>query len=143
MRRFPLVPAMICVLLGIGDGMARVRVEETTVTLPTYPPGPYDKNPIFYTGRVYQGAQGRVYPYPLQDTRTIEGGSDVRLAPAGKRVSRDDAASERVTHRTAVALYLKGLLALAENRSEEAKKLFGEALKERPDLLWARYFLSR
>ncbi|HPC49189.1 MAG TPA: hypothetical protein PL016_03570 [Kiritimatiellia bacterium] len=42
-----------------------------------------------------------------------------------------------------MALYLKGLLALAENRSEEAKKLFGEALKERPDLLWARYFLSR
>ena len=68
MRRFPLVPAMICVLLCIGDGMARVRVEETTVTLPTCPPGPYDKNPIFYTGRVYQGAQGRVYPYPLQDT---------------------------------------------------------------------------
>ena len=37
------------------------------MTLPTYAPGPCDKNPIFYTGRVYQGAQGRVYPYPLQD----------------------------------------------------------------------------
>jgi tetratricopeptide (TPR) repeat protein len=47
---------------------AGVKVEETTVTLPTYPPGPCDKNPVFYTGRVYQGAQGRVYPYPLQDT---------------------------------------------------------------------------
>ena len=46
---------------------AAVTVEETTVTLPTYPPGPCDKNPVFYTGRVYQGAQGRVYPYPLQD----------------------------------------------------------------------------
>jgi len=46
---------------------AGVKIQETTVTLPTYPPGPCDKNPVFYTGRVYQGAQGRVYPYPLQD----------------------------------------------------------------------------
>ena len=45
----------------------RVEVLQTTMTLPTYPPGPCDKNPIFYTGRVYQGAQGRIYPYPLQD----------------------------------------------------------------------------
>ena len=44
-----------------------VRFEEGTVTLPTYAPGGYDKTPIFYTGRVYQGAQGRVYPYPMQD----------------------------------------------------------------------------
>ncbi len=60
-------------LVGIGFclvasfGSAAVKVWETTVTLPTYPPGPCDKNPVFYTGRVYQGAQGRVYPYPLQD----------------------------------------------------------------------------
>lgn len=46
---------------------AEVKMEEGKVTLPTYPPGPPDKNAIFYTGRVYQGAQGRVYPYPLQD----------------------------------------------------------------------------
>jgi hypothetical protein len=50
-----------------ASGRAEVKVEETTVALPTYLPGPCDKNPIFYTGRVYQGAQGRVYPYPLQD----------------------------------------------------------------------------
>ena len=55
-----------CILASFG--FAGVKVEETTVTLPTYPPGPCDKNPVFYTGRVYQGAQGRVYPYPLQDT---------------------------------------------------------------------------
>jgi len=46
---------------------AGVEVGEKKVIIPTYPPGPYDKNPVFYTGRVYQGAQGRVYPYPLQD----------------------------------------------------------------------------
>ena len=49
------------------SGMAKVSVEETTITIPTYLPGGYDKTPVFYTGRVYQGAQGRVYPYPMQD----------------------------------------------------------------------------
>jgi len=44
-----------------------VSVKESSITLPTYSPGGYDKTPIFYTGRVYQGAQGRVYPYPMQD----------------------------------------------------------------------------
>ena len=44
-----------------------VRVKEDSITLPTYAPGGYDKTPLFYTGRVYQGAQGRVYPYPMQD----------------------------------------------------------------------------
>ena len=57
------------IVLGLAASFcqAAVTVEETRVTLPTYPPGPCDKNPVFYTGRVYQGAQGRVYPYPLQD----------------------------------------------------------------------------
>jgi len=44
-----------------------VRMAEDSITLPTYAPGGYDKTPLFYTGRVYQGAQGRVYPYPMQD----------------------------------------------------------------------------
>jgi len=44
-----------------------VQMKEDTIMLPTYAPGGYDKTPIFFTGRVYQGAQGRVYPYPMQD----------------------------------------------------------------------------
>ena len=44
-----------------------VKMNEGSITLPTYAPGGYDKTPLFYTGRVYQGAQGRVYPYPMQD----------------------------------------------------------------------------
>ena len=44
-----------------------VSMKEDTIVLPTYAPGGYDKTPLFYTGRVYQGAQGRVYPYPMQD----------------------------------------------------------------------------
>ena len=46
---------------------ADVSFKEGSITLPTYAPGGYDKTPLFYTGRVYLGAQGRVYPYPMQD----------------------------------------------------------------------------
>lgn len=44
-----------------------VSLTEKIETVPTYPFGLADKNPIFYTGRVYQGAQGRVYPYAMRD----------------------------------------------------------------------------
>lgn len=59
--------ALLCCVVGFSVGAGEVRLEETTTVLPTYAPGGYDKTPIFYTGRVYQGAQGRVYPYPMQD----------------------------------------------------------------------------
>ena len=38
--------------------------------IPTYLAGPPDPNPMFYFGRAYQGAEGRVYPYPLYDKLT-------------------------------------------------------------------------
>ena len=47
-----------------------VRVEQKPLTLPTYEIGKPDANPIFFTGRVYQGAQGHIYPYPLYDILT-------------------------------------------------------------------------
>ncbi len=49
-----------------------VVIEEKLETIPTYPVGLADKNPIFYTGRVYQGAQGRVYPYAMRDILSDE-----------------------------------------------------------------------
>ena len=49
---------------------ADVRVWEETLVIPTYEVGPPDKNPRFYAGRAYQGAQGRVYPYPMIDAVT-------------------------------------------------------------------------
>ena len=58
--------AMVCVA-AISGFAGEVGIKEDKITLPTYSPGGYDKTPIFYTGRVYQGAQGRVYPYPMQD----------------------------------------------------------------------------
>ncbi len=47
-----------------------VMVWEENVTIPTYPPGPPDPNPMFYFGRTSQGAEGRIYPYPLYDNLT-------------------------------------------------------------------------
>lgn len=44
-----------------------VEVTQKPLTLPTYEVGMPDVNPIFYTGRVYQGAQGHIYPYQLID----------------------------------------------------------------------------
>jgi len=47
-----------------------VRAWEENVTIPTYAAGDPDPNPMFYFGRASQGAQGRVYPYPLYDSLT-------------------------------------------------------------------------
>ena len=40
---------------------------EQEITIPTYRTGEPEKDPIFYSGRSYQGAKGPVYPYPLLD----------------------------------------------------------------------------
>lgn len=40
------------------------------MVLPTYVAGEPDPNPMFFFGRASQGAEGRVYPYPLYDTLT-------------------------------------------------------------------------
>ena len=47
-----------------------VKLYEAPLVIPTYEVGPPQKNPIFYSGRSYQGAKGPVYPYPLYDTLT-------------------------------------------------------------------------
>ncbi len=47
-----------------------VRIWEEPLVIPTYEVGEPDPNPRFYTGRTYQGAQGRAYPYPMLDVLT-------------------------------------------------------------------------
>jgi tetratricopeptide (TPR) repeat protein len=47
-----------------------VRVWEEPLVLPTYEVGKPDPNPRFYETRVYQGAKGPVYPYPMLDVLT-------------------------------------------------------------------------
>ena len=58
---------LLFALMSLPALCGEVKMGEDRITLPTYAPGGYDKTPLFYTGRVYQGAQGRVYPYPMQD----------------------------------------------------------------------------
>jgi hypothetical protein len=49
---------------------AAVKVTEQSIVIPTYLAGPPDPNPMFYFGQGSQGAEGRVYPYPLYDNLT-------------------------------------------------------------------------
>lgn len=54
------------------EGGSYARIWEDEITLPTYLIGEDGKNPRFYFGRAYQGAQGRMYPYPSKEVLTDE-----------------------------------------------------------------------
>lgn len=47
-----------------------VTVREADEVIPTYTSGPPEPDPMFYFGRDSQGAEGRIYPYPLYDNLT-------------------------------------------------------------------------
>ncbi|MFC2112231.1 DUF5107 domain-containing protein [Bacteroidota bacterium] len=61
-------------LFAQQDYKSKARIWEEDITLPTDLIGEKGKNPRFYFGRAYQGAQGRVYPYPISEVLT-----DVRV----------------------------------------------------------------
>ena len=63
---------LVLFLLVTAGALAEVKIWEESVVLPTYKIGPADQNPRFYSGRVTQGAQGKVYPYPMWDVLTNE-----------------------------------------------------------------------
>lgn len=50
----------------------QVTMKSVTEKIPTYEIGSPEIDPIFFTGRVYQGAEGYIYPYPLYDVLTEE-----------------------------------------------------------------------
>src|SRR5687768_1835210 len=54
----------------VSANAASVTVREERIALPTYLAGEPEPNPMFYFGRQSQGAEGRVYPYPLYDSLT-------------------------------------------------------------------------
>ena len=66
----------IGVLLGVtcpsiyAAGDSSVRVWEQDIVIPTYLAGAPEPNPMFYFGQASQGAEGRIYPYPLYDKLT-------------------------------------------------------------------------
>ncbi len=47
-----------------------VALREVDEVIPTYLSGPPDADPMFYFGRQSQGAEGRIYPYPLYNNLT-------------------------------------------------------------------------
>jgi tetratricopeptide (TPR) repeat protein len=63
-------------LLGVTSssiyaaGDSSVRIWEQDIVIPTYLAGAPEPNPMFYFGSASQGAEGRVYPYPLYDKLT-------------------------------------------------------------------------
>lgn len=72
LKEMPLITGLVIILLmNISiRGESTVKVWEESLIIPTYRVGKPDLNPIFYTGRAYQGAKGPVYPYPLLDKLT-------------------------------------------------------------------------
>lgn len=63
----------LILVVGLNSVSAQdVKIWEDKITIPTYQTGAPDPNPWFYSGRVTQGAQGRVYPYPMSDVLTGE-----------------------------------------------------------------------
>lgn len=65
---FTLLPASAPVSTAqTGSG---AKAWEESLVLPTYGVEAAEKNPMFYDGRAYQGAQGPVYPYAFLDRLT-------------------------------------------------------------------------
>ncbi|MEX2600856.1 MAG: DUF5107 domain-containing protein [Balneolaceae bacterium] len=63
-------PLLLLLLIFARPASSQVVVTEQDRVIPTYEVKEADPNPIFYNGRRYQGAQGRVYPYPLYHNLT-------------------------------------------------------------------------
>ena len=73
--RLSALTALWAVLLAFSLHLAAadvpgVKVWETTMVIPTYLAGDPEPNPMFYFGRLSQGAQAPVYPYPMYDILT-------------------------------------------------------------------------
>jgi tetratricopeptide (TPR) repeat protein len=72
-RRF-IVGLILSIILLVFPHLAlsqsAVTIREVDEVIPTYTAGPPDPNPMFFFGKGSQGAEGRVYPYPLYDNLT-------------------------------------------------------------------------
>lgn len=57
------------------SGQSQVKVTEVDENIPTYLSGAPEPNPMFFFGRGTQGAEQRIYPYPLYDNLTNKKGN--------------------------------------------------------------------
>lgn len=70
-RPVALLSAVVFVFLLFPlKGLAQVKVQESTMIIPTYKNGDPNPMPRFYEGRSHQGVQRRIYPYPYDDNQT-------------------------------------------------------------------------
>ena len=65
-----MLPLMWCCAVSLMGQTVRMGIVKEKI--PTYKIGNPEVDPIFFTGRVYQGAEGYIYPYPLYDVLTEE-----------------------------------------------------------------------
>lgn len=61
---------IICAVLNSIIGFGQVKVQEESITIPTYKIEKPDPMPRFYEGKSHQGVQRRIYPYPMDDNLT-------------------------------------------------------------------------
>src|SRR6185436_4170264 len=75
--RFHPLPIFTFALLTVPlfAAPAPVTLREVDEVIPTYLSNAPDPNPMFYFGRMSQGAEGRIYPYPLYDNLTNQKGT--------------------------------------------------------------------
>jgi len=69
-KKYLLAVILACFPTTIGIAKPSVKIWEEPLVLPTYRLEPSDLNPMFYTHESYQGAEKRIYPYPVQDKVT-------------------------------------------------------------------------
>ena len=70
MRKSDLLAIVFLSLYITAKSQSPVQISERPLVIPTYQVAAPDKNPIFYTGRTYQGARGEIYPRPIYDVLT-------------------------------------------------------------------------
>lgn len=66
--KLTILPALLLAALPLAA--QEVTLQTVREKIPTYAIGAPEADPIFFTGRVYQGAEGYIYPYPLYDVLT-------------------------------------------------------------------------
>lgn len=66
--KLSILPALLFTVLPLTA--QEVTLQTVREKIPTYAVGAPEADPIFFTGRVYQGAEGYIYPYPLYDVLT-------------------------------------------------------------------------
>jgi len=61
---------ILSIMFHTSIGFGQLKVQEETITIPTYKIEKPNPMPRFYEGKSHQGVQRRVYPYPMDDNLT-------------------------------------------------------------------------